>query len=181
MKNTLTETSNELPDYQHTLTLEDDVKLMLKHDSLTHTQKAIYTHESFKGQNKRRPTLTIKQRIVIDYDKGIMADNINITFEITNHENRGKEFFLGVDISKDSKVFLDINYQKKDDNYVITEIHKGASCIYSESENKDSLMIPAQSPINILTSINIKYGELNIPTVTSSESYGIKIPVSIIA
>ena len=177
--------TEELINYRHKFTLDNNVKLQLIFDNQSHSQRAIYYHQVHKREG-RLPIITLKQYAYVDYNKGIMSDKLNLTYEVINHQNRGVSFFAGVDISKDSQIFLDINYLRNSEgDYVIDEIFKGAQCIYDAKENQDTstLIKPAESPLDILTIIKPTYGSISIPLCLVDKHLSmpdLEIPLSIV-
>lgn len=168
----------ERAELKYQLNLENDVTFTFQYSPISCEQTLSYAKEMHEMKDKRNRLLTIKQVAIIDYNNGTIADEFNLTYEIINHENKGKEFYLGIDISANSHIFIDITFIRKEDHFTIKTIHKGVTCLYDiEDETDLSLMKPVNSPINIPSNIEIKYNQMEIPFAYNDGSF--EIPASI--
>lgn len=170
--------------YCFELTLKENVKFKLNFGE-GQSQRATYFYQLHQKLDRRTPLLTVKQYAYINYDHGRITDKLNLTYEIINHQNKGVKFFAGVDISENSQVFLDIVYQYNQHGYyVIHTIHKGINCIYdaSEPEQENALMQAIESPLNIMTVIEPKYGSISVPLCLTDDEKEvfIEIPLSVV-
>ena len=157
---------NEITSFKYKFDLENNVKATLIFDSLTPTESQINYHYSFTKKKSRRDIeLVVEQTVHAKYSNGILSNLLNITYHIINPSNLGKKYAFGIDVSPNSKVFLDISYKlNSDGNYAIDEIHKGSSSIYSASTDDKSLLSSSvESPLDIRTIIINEHDEYNIP------------------
>jgi len=155
---------DELLCYRYSFMLPHEVKASLIFDSMSSSHTINYEYSHVELDNDA-PVYTVKQKVHVNYKKGELTELINVSYEVFNHSKAGKQFFLGVDISKDHHVFIDIDYKRTaDGKYSISEIRKGISVIYSEGGSGADLMSLVVSP-------------LNIATVLSAPGYSVKVPI----
>jgi len=162
-KATLKPVEKEYQSYRFQFELANDVRATLVYDNSAeaHTLNYDYTYQQ---KSDRKSLLTIIQRVHTNYSNGVINDQIDVTYEIVNHEKRGKKYLAGLDVSPNSKIFLEFKYERDDDKYVLTEIIKGMDLLYDKSDVKNnSLVMLRESPINITSELIIEFGRFNIP------------------
>ena len=121
---------------------------------------------TYRREGSRKPVVTVKSKCKLDYQDGTMAAEVEVTVEIKNHEKRGREFLLGVDVSPDSHLFLTLNYQQRESELVLTEIIRGAcDVIWSAEDMKEAnaLIQPAEAPLFIPDRLVLRYGHYEYP------------------
>jgi hypothetical protein len=166
--------------YKYTFPLKNEVEATLIFDAESNEHTVNYSYE-FSKLEGRKPVLTVKQRVHVSYIDGKLSPIINVTYEIINHVNAGKREFLGVDISDDHRVFLELSYKQDEgeSEYRLDEVRKGINVVYSaQDKNAGDLMKPIDSPLNILTNIVNDYGEYQIPLCMGSDGESISIKSS---
>lgn len=166
--------------YRYAFPLKNEVEATLIFDAESNEHTLNYSYE-FTKRDGRKAVLTVKQRVHVNYVEGKIAPVLNVTYEIINHENAGKQEFLGVDISQDHRVFLELSYKrdKGGSDYVLDEIRKGITLIYSaQDKSENELVKPIESPLNILTSIANDYGEYLIPLCMGNDGKNIVVSES---
>lgn len=171
----------QLVNFKYKFNLENGVKAALIFDSHCSEQSVInYDYNYTKMKGRRNVELVIEQNVHAHYIEGIITDNFNVTYHIINPSNLGKIYFLGVDISTDSKVFLDISYKKNElGDFCISEIRKGIQLIYSADSNDDkSILSQIVSPLDIETVIKNKSGYFEIPLAMSDSEDRLFITVN---
>ena len=173
--------NEELVCFKYKFVLPNNVTASLIFDSSSTSSQINYDYEyQVAGERRNRSKLVVKQRVHLNYQAGVITDTLNVSFEIINPENKGKEFFLGADISPNSHMFLDIDYKRNGDgNFEIFEVRKGVTLLYSSDENeKNQLIKIAESPVDIETIIECKYGKFDIPLAMSDAKERLFINIS---
>jgi hypothetical protein len=167
--------------FKYKFELKNNVKASLVFDSHNSAESHInYDYSYTKTKGRRDVELIVEQRVHAKYSNGVLKDVLNVTYNIINPKNLGREFMFGIDVSTNSKVFLDINYTRNlDGNYAINEIHKGSLLIYSATENNDTgLLNTVESPLDIETVIVNKHGCLNVPIAMTESDERLFIDIS---
>lgn len=115
----------------------------------------IFKHEFIKSERKElstKVTIANDSRLYVNYEKGLAKD-VKLSMNIRQPQKMGKKYFLGVDISEGSKLYLEFLYEKKDQLYNLTSIDMGSHGIIDLTKEKDSLvkqqefMFPVANPI----------------------------------
>ncbi len=97
----------------------------------------IFTHNFLKRQSEERnaqPILTNKTCLVVDYDRGIVS-GMELSMDIKRPDKRGQVYWLGIDISPESHLFVEFKYEKQGDLFRMKTIKTGVGQIF----NLDSL------------------------------------------
>ena len=101
--------------YNYNLDLERGVNLNL-HIFSPEEQRWIFSYEQLEYDERegRKKTLVFrnKYKVVANYQKGLLSDTLDITMDMVWPERRGKVFTWGLDISPNSKLFVEFKYKR---------------------------------------------------------------------
>ncbi len=156
-------------EYKSVLHLENNVKLIqlfFSHQEHRWIYEYVFrkwAEQTLSKQSVERGDLELYNnvKIIVDYTDGLFT-GIEVTMEIVNPRNRGKKFFTGVDISPNSKVFLNLKYKQiKDDEWALDKIEKGAQTIYNSDEESQNLpVLPVDTPFPLYDRLKEEHGKI---------------------
>ena len=109
-----------------------------------------------------------KYRLVIDYTDGIASGEVVLSMEIVFPERRGQEYLCGVDISRNSKVFIQFRYRKETGSdvpaYRLEEFEVGCGKVYKlENPEAGALINPVEFPFEVRDRITRESGLFRVP------------------
>ena len=83
--------------------------------------------------------------------------------DITRPDKKGKEFFLGVDISKDSHLYIEFVYEKGERLYRMKSVQMGARKRIDLDELGEGLVRQANFPFPLKDCIENEHGVYQFP------------------
>lgn len=89
----------------------------------------IFTHNYLKRQSAERnaqPILTNKSCLVVNYNLG-QVSGIELSMDIKRPDKRGQVYYLGVDISPNSHMFVEFKYEKQGELFRMKSIQTSTS------------------------------------------------------
>lgn len=118
---------------------EDFTLSMLMH---SHKEYRFFWEYHFvKRQDDKRfgePIFSNKLQIMADYEKGKIS-NLELRMDLTNIKKRGVKYAWGLDISPDSKLFLEFRYKKHPKGWRLDEILKSCQSIWKYTLPQDKM------------------------------------------
>jgi len=143
----------------------------------------LWTYRSliYNQENSLRVALSNNMMIRVDYKDGVM-DSLGIDMDIINHTNRGRKFFFGVDVSPNSRIFLELKYKLAEDGkeWKLSEMRKGSEVITIGETGGDLPVRFIETPFPMSDRFDIDGGHLAIPFLSDEGSIEeIYIPVDI--
>ena len=154
-----------MKEYNINLDLESGASLkMLLFDSKEHRWIFEYRYVfPDSGEKLEEPKLINDTKLVVNYENGA-AQDIRLTMNTIRRDRVGKKFYLGVDISKNSKLCIEFLYEKKDDLYRLNCIDLGLKRGKIDlSSQKEGLVKPFDFPFPIKDRIENEFGEYKVP------------------
>lgn len=150
-------------EYKINLKLESGANLeMLLFSSTEHRWIFGYNYTSPErrkiGEN---PFLANDTTLVVNYNKGT-AQDIELSMDMIKPHKGGKEFLWGVDVSKDSRMYLGFQYERKGDLFQMKTVNMGIRHINLD-ELGPGLVKPANLPFPLKDIIENKYGVYKVP------------------
>jgi len=132
----------------------------------------IFTHNYLNRESEKinaKPSLTNKTCLVVDYNNGIVSE-IEISMDIKKHDKRGKEYWLGMDISLGSHLFVEFKYEKKGELFKMKTILTGAGNRFDlDSLTESQLPLrPFEFPFPLKDRIENEHGIYKVPFLTNS-------------
>lgn len=147
-------------EYRANLRLSSDATLtMYMFSHKEHRWIYEYTHAIREG---RVVVLDNKQKLVVNYTYGDISTDVVLSMNITNYKRRGKEFFLGVDVSENSKLYIEFHYKKIGDTLKLARIEQGAFKIF-DLENSAGIIKPVNFPYTVMDKIPLYHGYYPVP------------------
>jgi len=118
------------------------------------------------GEN---PELVNTTKLVINYENGIAKD-CDLSMDIIMPNKRGKTYFVGVDISKDSHLFAQFKYEKQNGLYKLKLIDLGMHGRVDLDSLEGGLMPSGegQFPFPLLDPVINEQGVYKIPFLKSN-------------
>jgi len=108
-----------IPDsYKITHNLKDDVKLemyVFNHDEHRWIFTYNYFYEVQKAESKTPISVVNDITLVVNYNKRVITDNLNLRMHIVRPDKKGQRFWLGIDVSEGSELNAEFKYEKKGD------------------------------------------------------------------
>ena len=102
------EMSSDPTEYRVTLAMESGAELtMLMFDHKQH--RSMFDYRFLSGEGREFDIIN-EYKLVVDYQDGVLADDFVLSMNIVFPKRRGQEYLWGVDISKNSKVFIQFKY-----------------------------------------------------------------------
>jgi len=138
---------NQPREYKVKLKLASGARLemrMFNDTEHTWTFKYRYVHPK-KDEGLEKLALVNRIALVVDYNGGI-AQGCNLAMDIVRPDKRGKEFFLGVDISEGSRLFAEFTYEKQGDLYRMKSANFGRHGRVDLDSLGEGLMKPIHFP-----------------------------------
>jgi len=104
----------------------------------------------------------------VNYDSG-HAQDCNLTMDITRPDKRGKQYFVGVDISKGSHLFAEFVYGKEGDLYRIKEVDLGIHGKVDLDSLEKGLVKQIDFPFPLKDQIENEFGIYRVPFLKNDE------------
>jgi len=133
------------------------------------------------AKNARKYLLVNRMMIRVNYKDGVM-DAFGIDMDIINHANRGKKFFVGVDVSPKSRIFLELKYGLSEDakEWILSEMRKGSEIITLGEVGSDLPTRFIETPFPMSDRFAIEGGYLAVPFLSrEGKIESMHIPVDI--
>lgn len=165
--------------YSHTLKVSESSSIKTSFFPVCESQKiqfkSLCIFNKFEG-------VRIDTNITADYQKGLLT-SMSIQHTIINANKAGKKFLLGIDVSDDHQVHLDLNYIVQGTSLKLKEFAKGATVLFREDDKSShGLLYQIVTPIPLFSDYEAEFGEYNIPYLTDvNERQIVIIPRSVIS
>lgn len=121
-----------------------------------------------ENDNRGKVILTNETILTVDYYSGVAKD-LELRMNIYRPDKRGKEFFLGVDISEGSHLYAQFFYEKKDNYYRMKKAdfgRHGSLNIEELVQSKNDQLIKQIEfpfPFPLKDRIDNEYGSYKVP------------------
>lgn len=143
-------------EYHINLDLPNDLRLTIllySHEE----QRFVYEHELPNLFPKTQSKTWCKYRFNVYYEKGDLKE-LEISMEIINRDKRGKEYYLGVDISPGSKLFVQFFYNPEGDKLEMKYIELDSQK-YSIPKQGINLPVMQGKQLPFPLEVELNYGE----------------------
>ena len=155
-----------------------EYKIFLDLDNEARLEMLLFSHEEHRwlfrhhfvspaGRRLGKPDMINDTTLSVNYDNGV-AGEINVAMDIVFPKRMGKTFLYGLDISKDSHLFVEFEYEKKGLLYQMKSIEAGNHGRLDFGDVKDGLVKQVNFPFPVRDRVEIESGTYRVPFLRST-------------
>ena len=115
-----------------------------------------------------KPDLVNDNELIIEYNKKNIV-SMKLSIDIKNPKNRGKVVVAGLDISPNSHVFLEFEYQKDNQGiFIMNKVFKNAQLVVDFNNLENKIAATGEIPFTLKDRIEPKWGLYEVPFLRSN-------------